>query len=444
MTRRKTMSLLLSVLIIALSSQIYGAYLNSPKDLPDPEDINSSGLANVPPVEVAIAAFQDRLKQNPQDSITYTLLANQYIRQARETGDVSGYQRAEDALNRALVLLPNYSSARTSLASVYYSRHEFTKALELAQAEYDRNAKNTQALVIVADAQLSLGEYQEADSIYQQVSDAGVTPPLLARIAALEELKGNSEQGLMLMRRAAGDALQAGGTKESVAWYILRVADMYFNMGQYKQAGAYYQAALRVFAHYHLALAGLGKVRAAEGNYEEAIAYYQQAIQVIPQPDYLAALGDLYTLTHQPEQAQVQYKTVEYIGKLAQINRQVYNRQLANFYSDHDMKASEALRLALAELKSRKDIYGYDAAAWAEYRNGNFRQAQVYIQQALSMGTRDARLYYHAGLIAHALRQDQRARAYLELALASNPHFSILDAEHARVTWETLSATASQ
>ena len=444
MNTRKLILFLFSIFLIIMTSQIFGANFSSPKDLPDPEDIDGSALANIPPVEVAITTFQNRLKENPKDAITFALLANQYVRQARETGDVSGYQRAEGALKESLALLPQYSSANTSLASVYYSQHEFTKALELAQQEYDRNPKNTQALVIVADAQLSLGNYQEAESIYQRLGATDMTPPLLARIAALEELKGNPEEGLALMRRAAGQALKSGGTKESVAWYILRVADMYFNQGQYQQAGGYYEAALRIFDNYHLALAGLGKVSAAQGHYDDAIAYYQHAINIIPQPDYLAALGDLYTLTDQPEQAHIQYRTVEYIGELAAINRQVYNRQLANFYSDHNMKPKEALRLALTELKLRKDIYGYDAAAWAEYKNGNYEQAQRYMNQALVLGTRDARLYYHAGMIARALDDHRQAREYLEQALAINPHFSILDSEQARAALEALRATANQ
>jgi tetratricopeptide (TPR) repeat protein len=442
MNQRKSILLILSVLTIVLSSQIYGTYFNSSKDLPNAEDIDGSALSTVPPVETAIRTFQERLRENPNDAITYTLLANQYMRQARETGDVSGFQRAEEALNESLARLPIYSAARTSLASVYYSQHEFTKALELAQNEYDRNSKNTQALVIVADAQLSLGNYQEAETIYAQLSDLGNPPPLLARIAALEELKGNHEEGLALLRRAAGDALKAGGTKESVAWYVLRVADAYFNMGHYEEAGAYYEAALRVFDNYHLALAGLGKVSAAQHDYGKAITYYQQAVNIIPQPDYLAALGDLYTLTGQSKQAQAQYKTVEYIGKLAEINQQVYNRQLANFYSDHDLKLAEALRLALAELESRKDVYGYDAAAWAEYKNGNYEQAQTYMSQAMSLGTQDARLYYHAGMIAYGLNQDKQAREFLEQALVINPQFSILDSAVAHETLETLQATA--
>ena len=444
MNKRKTILQGLSIVLILSFSNISGSPSISSDRLPTPENIDGSTLANIPSVDVAIQSFQARIKQNPQDAVTYTLLAGQYIRQARETGDVTGYQRAESVLKESLTLLPEYTPASTSLASVYYARHEFMKALELAQKDYEKNSKNTQALVIIGDAQLSLGNYQEAETAYQQLYEKGATPPVLARLAALEELKGNPRQGLEFIRRAAGEALQSGGTRESVAWYVLRVADLYFNTGQYKQAGGYYEAALRIFGNYHLALAGLGKVSAAQGDYEKAIAYYQQAVNIIPQPDHLAALGDLYTLTNQPEQAQVQYKTVEYIGKLAGINKQVYNRQLANFYSDHDLHVREALRLALVELESRKDVYGYDAAAWAQYKNGNFKGAQALMDQALTLGTHDALLYYHAGMIALKLGEEAQARKFLEQVMEINPHFSILQSEQARITLQSLQLKAAK
>ena len=437
MNHRKTFLALLSVIVLIGSSQISAAYFR-PKDLPNARDIEGSGLSNVPPVEVAIASLQNRIKQSPSDGITYALLANQYIRQARETGDVTGYQRAETALKESLALIPNYSLAKTSLASVYYAQHNFAHALALAEKEYEANPRNTQALVLIGDAQLSLGNYQEAETIYRQLSDTDATPPVLARLASLEELNGRPEEALALMRRAAGDALRAGGTREGIAWYILRVGDMYYNMGQYKKAGNYYEAALRIQDNYYLALAGMGKVRAAQGDYDQAIDYFQQVVNIVPQPEYLTALGDLYAMTGQPEQMQQQYKTVEFIGKLAKINRQVYNRQLANFYSDHNFKLDEALELALAELEVRRDIYGYDAAAWASYKNGNYEEAQVFMDRALALGTRDASLHYHAGMIALGLGNEIKAREYLEQALAINPHFSILYAEEARRTLQGL------
>ena len=434
---RKAIFFSLSVLLILAFSNMQGRILAS-KNLLDPKQIDGSELADIPPVEDTIRFFQARIKANPQDGLSYTLLAEQFIRHARETGDATGYQHAEAALHESIRLLPHYALAQASLASVYYAQHDFVPALELAQQVYEENPNSIEALAILGDAHMALGNYEEADLAYQALLERSEIPPVLARLAAFEELKGNPDEALALMHRAAGHAWQSGGTKESIAWYILRVGDLYFNTGQPKEAGRYYEAALRVFDRYHLALAGLGKVSTATGNYEAAIVYYQQAINIVPQPDHLAALGDLYLLTNQPGQAQIQYETVEYIGKLAEINQQVYNRQLANFYSDHDLYLKEALRLALAELQIRKDIHGYDAAAWAHYKNGHFEEAQMLMKQAMAPGTRDARLYYHAGMIEHALGNEAAAHDLLEQALAINPYFSILDAEQARRTLEAL------
>jgi tetratricopeptide (TPR) repeat protein len=436
--KRKIILSLFSVFILIAGSQMYGAYISSTKDLPNPTDIDGSTLVTVPPVGVAIETFEERIKQNPNDAVSYTLLGDQYMRQARETGDLSGYQRAEQAFKQSLDLVPHYLPAQTSLASVYYARHEFTRALQLAEQIYEYSHKNVQARIIMADSYLSLGKYQEAEAIYSELGDLNITPPLLARLANLAELKGDSDQALQLIRRAAGDTLRSNGTKENAAWYLLRVGDIYFNRGEIKDAGKFYEASLRIFDDYYLAYAALGRVVAAQGKYEEAIEYYQQAVNIVPQPEFLAALGDLYTVTSQPGQVKIQYDTVEYIGKLAALDKQVYNRQLANFYSDHGLKVDEALHLALAELRVRKDIYGYDTAAWAYYKNGKFTEAQNMMNHAMALDTRDARLYYHAGLIANALHDDQQARRYLEQALAINPYFSILYADEASRILQTL------
>jgi len=441
MNKRKAILLLLSIIIIIGYSQFNGVLFDHAR-LPDADAIDGSSLKNVPPVSEAIQFVQDRIKQNPNDAVSYSLLGELYIRQARETGDVSGYERAEAFLQKSLDLIPGYAPAGSSLASIYYARHEFEEALDLATRVYESNWRNTSALVIMGDANLSLGNYKQAEEIYLSLEETDATPPILARLANLAEIKGNPDEALKLIRRAAGETMSLGGTKENAAWYLLRVGDMYFNIGNVDEAGGYYEASLRVYENYHLALAGLCKVRAAEGNYEEAIEYYQRAVNIVPQPDFLAALGDLYIMTGQPEQAEIQYATVETIGTLAAINEQIYNRQLANFYSDHNMNVEEALTLALAELESRKDIYGYDAAAWAHYKNGNYKEAQILMEQAFALGTRDANLYYHAGMIALALGDKAQARIYLDEALAINPHFSILFADEARETLLALKNTA--
>ncbi len=165
------------------------------------------------------------------------------------------------------------------------------------------------------------------------------------------------------MRKSADEAVTLGLSGESAAWYQFQLGELYFNTGQIEDAAEYYANALALLDNYYLALAGLGKVRAAQDRYDEAIDLYRQALAIIPQPATLAALGDVYAKTGEAEQAKRQYDTVEFIATLAAINQQVYNRELALFYANHELKLEYALELVSAELEIRRDIYGYDALA---------------------------------------------------------------------------------
>ncbi len=128
---------------------------------------------------------------------------------------------------------------------------------------------------------------------------------------------------------------------------------------------------------------------------------------MIPLPEYAAALGDIYAKLGRPAEAKQQYALVEYIARLNALNRTVYNRELVYFYADHGIKQVEALDLARREIELRKDIYGYDALAWALYSSGQAEEALAPIMEALRLGTRDARLFLHAGMIASEARQDR-------------------------------------
>ena len=54
-----------------------------------------------------------------------------------------------------------------------------------------------------------------------------------------------------------------------------------------------------------------------------------------------------------------------------------------------------------------------------------------YSQEALKLGTKDALLFFHAGMIHYKLGNRPEARAFLEQALALNPYFSVLYREQA-------------
>jgi tetratricopeptide (TPR) repeat protein len=131
-------------------------------------------------------------------------------------------------------------------------------------------------------------------------------------------------------------------------------------------------------------------------------------------------------------EAERQYELVEYIGQLTQLNRIVYNRDLAYFYADHRRHLEQGVALAEREAVLRHDIYTADTLAWAYFQSGRYAAADRLLSQSLSLGTRDALLFYHAGMIAWREGDEQRAARYLKLALRTNPYFHVLHADEAR------------
>jgi Flp pilus assembly protein TadD len=77
-----------------------------------------------------------------------------------------------------------------------------------------------------------------------------------------------------------------------------------------------------------------------------------------------------------------------------------------------------ALRLAETELDTRADVFTLDALAWAWMANGNTEQAWIFAQRAVAEGTQDVRLFLHAGVIASAAGQSEKAATYLAKATA--------------------------
>jgi predicted Zn-dependent protease len=86
----------------------------------------------------------------------------------------------------------------------------------------------------------------------------------------------------------------------------------------------------------------------------------------------------------------------------------------------------------------RRDVYGYDLLAWAAFKAGRLPEARHAAAAALSQGTEDASISYHAGMIALAAGDSAQARTLLGAALGLNPRFNPTQATIARRTHDAL------
>jgi tetratricopeptide (TPR) repeat protein len=256
------------------------------------------------------------------------------------------------------------------------------------------------------------------------------TETRLARLAMLHGDQNTARKRYSLALSQAQSTF--AGSSESVAWCQWQLGELAFAEGDYNTAEQRYRESLNTLPDYFRALASLGRVRAANGDLKGAIELYEHAVRIIPDPQFVAALGDLYKITGRTREAMSQYQLVEKIARLSELNGSLYNRYVAIFLADHDMKPEQAYANAMKESEIRHDVFGADVLAWTALKAGKIDAAQIAIKEALRLGTRDARMVYHAGMIARAAGDANGARELLKRALALNPHFDPLQSELAR------------
>jgi tetratricopeptide (TPR) repeat protein len=291
-----------------------------------------------------------------------------------------------------------------------------------------------------------MGDYEEAETAYHTLQILGrtISSPLAlaymsdSRLAYLCYLRGDSTEAIRLMKNAIAAALQTNVPRENLAWLYFEIGERYFQTGDLENADLSYQLGMTADPNHYRSLAGLAKVRAAQGQFEESIQLYRRSLAIIPFPAYVAELGDVYRKVGRVDEAQQQYDLVEYIGHLSTLSQVLANRELALFDADRGTNLPEALQLARKELEVRHDIYTWDTLAWVLYRNGRFQEALEAIAQALDLHTNDSLLLFHAGMIYHSLGKNSEAEDFLSHALRINPHFHVFHAEAARRTLENI------
>ncbi len=379
--------------------------------------------------DTEIRYYQSRIKRDPTRYSNYIKLGVVYIQKARETGDTAYYSKAREVFKKAIELNPDNYTAVVYLGQVSSAEHEFQDALSYAKKAIDLNPKDSSAYGILGDAYIELGQYENAKKAYETMLSLGPGLDSYSRISYIKELKGDVKGAIQAMKKAIKDGIKRNLPKENVAWAQYILGELYFNNGDLNKAQEQYKASLETYDSYYYAFSGLAKLGAGEKNYKEAIELYNKAIGVIPLPVFVSSLGDVYKKTGDMEEAKKQFDLVEYIGIFNKINKVIYNRELALFYADHDIKLGEALELARKELEVRKDIHTYDTLAWALYKNNQPEEAIEASKKSLILGTKDANLFFHAGMIYYKLGNMAKAKEYLGKALSTNPYFHIINSE---------------
>jgi tetratricopeptide (TPR) repeat protein len=372
-----------------------------------------------------IAFFESRATTDPIDFVALNNLSRDYLRRARESGDVADYQRAETAALRSLEILPGENlGGLVNLAAVRIVQHDFSAALDLAQRSIDLKPSDAASHGLLGDALLNLGRYDEAGDAYDRMLSLEPALPALSRQADLAWLQGDVLNAEDFWKQAL--RFDDGSPRESRAWAMTQLGGLYLATGDLKSAEAQYNAALTTYPDYLHAQAGLGAIRAAQRRWDESISLYAAATTQLPVPQYVAALGDVYARAGRPDEAETQYVLLDVIDRLYRSNGISNDLQLALFYADHGRKLEEALAMAQDAYHAAPSVYAANALAWALYKNNRLEEALVRSDEALRLGTPDAAMHFHAAKIRLALGDRDGAAAHMSEVLSLNPAFSPL------------------
>src|SRR4029453_4511431 len=228
-------------------------------------------LAQQARTDYQIGYYQQMLKRNPRNTTVLLGLGDALIRKARETGDPSYFNRAEEALKKSLGINPNNAGAMRHLAYVFYSRHEFEPAAFHARKANEMDSTDGDSYGILGDALMETGDYEKAEDVYRKMMQLEESLYSYSRRAGLKSMRGDSGGAMADLERAVAVGKAAKQPAESIAWAEWQLGSDHFTLGNLAKAEAFYRQSLATYPNYFRALAGMAQVRAAQKRYDEAI-----------------------------------------------------------------------------------------------------------------------------------------------------------------------------
>jgi tetratricopeptide (TPR) repeat protein len=348
-------------------------------------------------LKTRIAEMEQQLREHPADLGASILLADALVRQARATGEGRPSGRAASVLEQTLKDNPGSYDALRLLGAVYLSLHRFAGARDVGAHARDMRPDDAWNYGVIGDAQLELGNYDEAFAMFDRMMELRPGPAAYARVAYAREMRGNLVGALEAMQMAfSATPMQ---DPEARAWYATQLGELQLKLGDADAADREFRRARFAFAHYPLAEVGAGKARLALGDRTGALAIFLDEMRRTPTVDLAARIGDMYRSMGRRDDAEHFYALAEDLAGPMPAQTEA---TLALFLAEHDRKLTQAVALAERVAATRHDIGTEHALAWAYFKVGRINDAKKAIDRALRTGSRDVMLLSHAATIRAA------------------------------------------
>jgi tetratricopeptide (TPR) repeat protein len=356
----------------------------------------------------------------PLDSARVSRLAYLQYQRASLTGNLEALGDADATLDYAIRYLGPCGDLYFLKANIHFKLHRLNDVEQDLQLGRDL-LLSTPGRALQADLDFQKGRYEAARNEYESLITEERTWDALARLAHLQFKMGDLEKSDQLYDEAA-DELTAKEMRH-YSWLELQRGVLDLSRGDYEKARNHYERAERAYSGHWLVQEHMAELLGAEEKFDEAERLYRDVVERVPRPDFQQALGELYLTMEKANQA------TEWLNKArqgflesAERGEVHYYHHLADFYADVEENGVEAVKWARKDLELRRNYSTLAALAWALYRAEQFSEALDLMNEALSSGAKDARLFRTAGKIYSAASPNGKGAWYLKQAAELNPN----------------------
>ena len=371
-------------------------------------------------LELDIAFYRRRLQRDSLSARDEGELARLLLQRGRLLASEPDLREAERHARRSLRLRTAHNGATAQvLAGALMARHAFAEAREVAEGMVAADSSSRSARAMLGEIELELGDYAAARRTFGTLLTVRTDFVVAPRFARWEELNGHPEAAEALFRRALAQAESRHGTPPSqLAWFHWRLGDLALRNGQADEANAELTKGLEVVPDDPRLLGTMARLSAARHRWREANDEGERALVPVVDPATLGLLSQVYAAAGDSA-GSADALTAMAVAVLNQPGP--FHRGWSLLLLEQGREVPEVLARARAELATRRDVYGWDLLAWALYRSGRAQEAVPAADRALALGTRDAMLWYHAGMIHLAAGDSAGGRSALQTALRINP-----------------------
>lgn len=377
------------------------AYVNEQNPLDIPMLLDRKGeLANATEwgkTKDKVAELRAKIAAKPNDVKLRLQMAAIFITEQRITGEHHYYYTAiEKILDGILMLDPKNFEATVYKASLKMSLHQFTEAKSLAEVAKVINPDNAYVYGILVDANVELGNYQEAIAMSDKMQSIKPSLEAYSRASYLREIFGDYNGAIAAMKLAVDAGLPGS---EPQSWSRNILSELYINTSKTDEAEKACKENLGLRPSYAPSMAELAKIETEKKNYPLALAWLDSAKMIQQDLSFDIQQADIYNKMGDTKKAQDKYEEVRKALMLDAASGHSVSLDLARLFIKTNQWDS-AMKYAMTEYTIRpKNIDVNKELAWIAYNQKDTQHATEYLKTAMSTNSKNPELLQRAAAI---------------------------------------------